>query len=80
MPKKSKETSEEQPTRTRVSDPDAPRRSREDKPGRPGRLLSAQNQILSKLAAGCAIPELMSDVADYVKAFAPTWEDPVGLF
>ena len=56
MPKKSKETSEEQPTRARVSDPDAPRRSREDKPGRPGRLLSAQNQILSKLAAGCAIP------------------------
>ncbi len=76
MQAKPKEASEDRRARTRVSGRTAAHASREE---RQGSLLSAQNQILSKIATGCTIPELMSDVADYVKTFAPTWDTAVHL-
>ncbi len=76
MQAKPKEAREDRRARTRVSGPTAAHPSREE---RQGSLLSSQNQILSKIATGCTIPELMSDVADYVKTFAPTWDTAVHL-
>lgn len=42
-------------------------------------LLAAQNRILSRLAEGCTIPELLSDVSEYAKAFAPSWDIAIHL-
>lgn len=41
--------------------------------------LRAQNRILSRLAEGCTIPELISDVCEYVKVFVPSWDVAVHL-
>ena len=76
MQAKPKEAREDRRASTRVSGRTAAHPSREE---RQGSLLSAPNQILSKIATGCTIPELMSDVADYVKTFAPTWDTAVHL-
>lgn len=63
--------------RTRVSELAAPHSQKGG--NRAQSLLSAQNHMLSRLAMGCTIPELMSDVADYLLSFAPTLDVAVHL-
>ena len=73
----SAETSKDRCARTGVSEPAAPSARKDEHRARS--LLSAHNQMLSRLAAGCTIPELVSDVADYLETFAPTLDMAVHL-